>query len=271
MSSIAPNAVAILNTVEPISIFYRDANQDPTAVSNIKLVVYDVGNNAFIDDVATAARIANPALGQYTFDLGGISTETASSQKLLFLWTADNQPATVQTIAVVSVLTMMSIGQLQNQIDKSRKEVDDDPDEPLFLGYSTFQLLSYLEGGLSLINSFQPTIGWNTVDSFPQAVHGQTLIDAAMLVGIHSQELFAIDTDIPNFSNQGNVFVIEHFPKLESFANSLWQQLMFIVPRMKMQFVNIGSIHVEAGPNYRLMQLLTAASAGSLFRNGFVA
>jgi hypothetical protein len=72
-------------------------------------------------------------------------------------------------------------------------------------------------------------------------------------------------------SNQGNVFVIEHAPKLEAFANKLWTYLDKLVPQMKLQYVNTGSLHIEAGPNFRLAALLAASPTGGLFRNTFVA
>lgn len=272
MSIIAVNTVAIMNTIEPVAIFVRDANGDPVDATNLSLTIMTTGNTVLIAKYIATSRIENPVLGKYVFDLGndpGFDVETGTAQKLLFLWQADDEPTTVQTVAVVSVLTMMMIGRLQDQIDKSHKEFDEDPDNPVYLGYTPFQLFGYLEGGLQLVSAMQPYPTWGALDSFPLQIHGQVVVDAAILVGIHSQELYAIDTDIPNFSNQGNVFVIDHFPKLESYANALWARLEKIIPLMKLQYVSTGSLHIEAGPNFRLAQLLMASPSGANFRNVF--
>lgn len=273
MTIIASSIVAVMNAVEPVTIYVRDADGNPVAASNLKLTVFDMGGNVFVDSFTASTRITNPTLGVYQFPLGGDPTgkETMQAQRLIFFWQADGQPNTTQRVAVVSIMTMDMMGRLQEQIDKSHKDVEEDPDNPVFLGYTAANLLGYLEGGLSFINAWQPYPTWNTIDMFPTMTHGQILVYAAELVGIDSQELYAVDTDIPNFSNQGNAFVIEHYPKLEAYANKLFQYLDKLVPQMKLQYVNTGSLHIEAGPNFRLAALLAASPNGGLFRNTFTA
>ena len=84
-----------------------------------------------------------------------------------------------------------------------------------------------------------------------------------------SQELFAIDTDIPGYNDQGNSFVIQHQPQLASYLSWLSSRLDKLIPMLKLNFVSAGSLHIEAGPNFRLAQLINAAPAGALFRNVF--
>lgn len=262
-----------MNTTEDVSISVRDAEGNPVAASNLKLTVFTADSQVFIPSYVAAGRITNPSLGQYVFTLGGdpLMAETNTAQTLMFLWQADNQPSTTQQVNVVTIMTMSLLGRFQDQIDKSHKDVEEDPDNPVYLGYTTWQLLMYLYGGLGIIDSFQPSPTWPSLDAFPVVPYGQVLIDAGMLVGIHSQELYAVDTDIDQWSNQGNTFVISHFAKLEAFANTLWAQLQVLVPQLKLQFVNSGSLHIELGANYRLAQLLTASPSGGLFRGTFVA
>lgn len=71
-------------------------------------------------------------------------------------------------------------------------------------------------------------------------------------------------------SDQGNVFVIDHQPKLASVLNTTWTRLTQMVPLMKRHYLMNGAVRVEAGPNLRFQALLDAAPSGSTFRNWFV-
>jgi hypothetical protein len=85
-----------------------------------------------------------------------------------------------------------------------------------------------------------------------------------------SQSMYAIDNDIPQWSDQNAAFVITHYTQMAQHLNWLTQRLDRLIPQFKLHFVQSGSMHMMAGPNYRLAQLVAAAPSGSLFRNFFV-
>ena len=162
------------------------------------------------------------------------------------------------------------MGKLRLEIDKAIKFVHSsgDPDEGCYLGYTDGQLVQYLENGIQVINAYQPS-GCFTFESFPYNAFCWILIEAALMTGVMSQQLFAVDTDVPSWSDQGNAFVIQHQPQLAAFLNFVTQRLDKMIPMMKLNFVSSGSLHIEAGANFRLTTLINAAPSGSLFRNTF--
>lgn len=230
-----------------------------------------------------ATRIIKPVgtTGQYYILWGDITapentpdqTESNVAKDLMFHWRASAGVGTeelnvVQGTKIVSAKTMRLANELALRIDKSFKFVDEDSSEPIYLGYTDWMLIAFLEGGLGWINGMQPYPIWSCVDAFPD-VHRRILIDAAIIDALTSQELLAVDVDI-NYSDQGNVFTIDRQPKLSAILNTTWNRLVQTVPPMKRQYINSGAVRVEAGPDYRFQQLLSAAPSGSLFRNLFV-
>ena len=219
-------------------------------------------------------RIVNPSTGNYYIDWGdptapGGSTETNMPGLLAFLWKANvigqEQESVVQNACIASVHTLTYLPPFRDLIDKCRKAVDD---ESCFLGYTDSQLLGYLDQGLSIINAYEPYPTFNTIDNFPrQFIY--ILLESGLIAGVMSQQLFAIDTDIPNYSDQGNTFVIQHAPQLANVLNQTTARLDKLIPLMKLKLVQTGSLHIEAGNNFRLATLVEASPFGSLFRNIF--
>jgi len=181
---------------------------------------------------------------------------------------ASDELIVCQNIKVITHRICALLQKLRLQIDKALKLVKDDPESPCFLGYTNGQLATYLEHGLHIINAYQPS-GVFTLDNYPFSAYEFTLIEASLMAGVMSQELFAVDTDVPNWSDQGNAFVIQHQPQLAQYLNWLSQRLDKMIPMLKLNFVSSGSLHIEAGPNFRLAALIDAAPSGSLFRNVF--
>jgi len=151
-------------------------------------------------------------------------------------------------------------------IDKTHKFVDSNPNDPCYLGYSNGQLWQYLSGGMQIINSYQPYVSFS-FSTFPYGTYDFILLETSLLAGLLSQQLFAVDTDIPQWNDSGNAFVLSHSPQIAQYVNFLSQRLDKLIPQFKLHFVNSGSIHVQMGPNYRLQQLIDAAPGGALFRN----
>lgn len=283
-----PIELVLRNTVERIDIFVTDAEGNAIDATGLQLQVFDQDENLLIQDdffvgygdpATPPTHIVKPigTVGQYYFPFGDASFDannsTATIGEYLFLWKvtggAGAEPVNIVQVAkVVSVRTMRWLPKLRLIIDKAVKAVDDDPDDPVFVGYTDSMLIQFLEGGLGWINAFQPYPMWGGIDAFPDA-HWRVLLDAAVCDALTSQEIFAVDTDI-NYSDQGNTFVVDHQPKLSAILNTTWQRLATMVPPMKRHYVQSGAVRIEAGPSFRFAALLSAAPTGSLFHNAFV-
>lgn len=274
--------LVLLQTTERIYIKLTDADTgDVVDASQLSLRLTDLGNNTiytdnFITPPTAGTRIEHPSTGVYFFPIGDqtvvVNTETNSPRDLLAIWSikvgtdADN---IVQSIKIITPYVLDLVGSLRRQIDKAVKKVTEDPDHPCFLGYTEKALVEYLEGGLATWNMYEPYPTFCSLDDFPR-LYKQGLIEAALIVGVQSQELFAIDQDIPNYSAQGAAFVIQHQPQLAQFATRIAQKLDKLIPIAKLKFVRSGSIHTEIAPNARLQTLINMAPNGALFRNFFI-
>lgn len=281
-SSILWTAIAEGTPGEFISIEYIDPstpNSPLTITRTGSLISISLATNAGLAIISTAASIIAAVVAETTVTeivtvslptgqtgLGVVGPVTAinlsggvdASEELLIC----------QNVKIISHRICALLQKLRLQIDKAIKFVQNDPDDPCFLGYTDGQLVTYIEQGLQIINAYQPS-GSFTIDNYPYTTYEFTLTEASLLAGVMSQELFAIDTDVPNWSDQGNTFVIQHQPQLAQYLTWLSQRLDKIIPMLKLNFVSSGSLHIEAGPNFRLAQLIDAAPSGSLFRNVF--
>lgn len=296
MVAINANPVELvkLNTRERIDIALFDDDDNPIDASELRLTVTDLGDSVlyeddFFDPPTNGGRIVKPTgtTGRYYIEWGDPNasqntpnqTETNAPGDLIFCWQVVGAAGTeeenvVQVAKVVTSRTMRLLPYFRLLLDKVVKEVDDDPDSPCFLGYTDAMLIMFLEGGLETINAYQPYPCFQTLDHFcalTRDKYKQILLEAGLLAGVISQQLFAVDTDIPNYSDQGNAFVIQHQPQLAAFFNQISQRLDKIIPQMKLHFVDYGMVHIEAGPNFRLAQLINAAPHGATFRNVFFA
>lgn len=258
-----------------------DLESDGTAVdaTRIGVKVTDLAGTVFLDEewsppAPSDARIEHPSTGRYLVRFGLDPNETANARTFLVTWSIEvdaDGDNVVQTLQVVSAYTMMLIGKLRRQIDKARKQVIDDPatGRACFLGYDDKDLLEYLQGGLSTWNMYEPYPTFSSLENFP-AIYHQGLVEAALLVGVGSQRLFAVDSDVPNYSAQGAAFVINHQQALAEHLNYLAQRLDKLIPIAKLKLVRSGSLHTELMPNARLQTLINMSPGGAIFRNFFV-
>lgn len=171
-----------------------------------------------------------------------------------------------KNVKIISQRVCSLIGKFRLLIDKTNKLVNSDPTDPCYLGYTNGQLCNYLDWGLQIINSYQPYVAF-TLNTFPFGGYDFILLESSLLAGLMSQQLFAVDTDIPQWNDSGNSFVILHSQQLAQYANWLSTRLNTLIPAFKLHHISNGSIHIQAGPNYRLQTLISAAPSGSLFRN----
>lgn len=284
--------LVIKDSVKRLDLVVTDDNGELIDAEEVTIVLTDMGDNVLYSDSLTdppdppgETRIQNPSVGRYYFPIGDQTLfpletdgdenlETSEAGEIIAQWTVipevDGETIdTIQLVKVVSARTLSWVPKLRLIIDKSAKIVDDNLDDPCFLGYTDPMLVQFLEQGLTLINMHPPYPVWNSVDEFPD-IHWGLLIDAATCVALTSQELFAVDTDV-SYSDQGNVFAIDHQAKLSAILNATWTRLTTMTPHMKRQYLRNGSVRVEMGPNFRLQQMISAAPAGSTFRNTFIA
>jgi hypothetical protein len=154
-------------------------------------------------------------------------------------------------------------------IDKLVKRVM--PEQNCFLGYTDGMLICFLVMGLHMLNEYEPYPMWGTLESYPLEYHSDILIKAALYVGLISQTLFAIDTDVPSFSDQGHSFVLQHASPLAAFVQNLRAELDKLIPIFKLKFVNSGTIGLEVRMNAAYYTLLTSAPTGSVFRSYWLA
>jgi hypothetical protein len=190
----------------------------------------------------------------------------------LFEWTFTDaahpgeESRLLQSVYVVPSSMLQLLPLLRLEIDKAAKLTD--PASGCFLGYTDENLIQFLVGGLQTINQYQPSVFFSP-DTFPYQSHGSVLVWAAMMWGVMSQMLFAIDSDVPQFNDQGAAFVINHQQPLANYLSQMALRLDREIPLFKLHFVRSGTVVTEMGPNYRMAQLLAAAPSGALFRGVF--
>ena len=276
LTALNQSLISLVNTTARAAITVEDSTGATTDPWSIHLDFMDLGGGIIFSDDWTStnvpARIQHNSIGKFYVDLGSIlpNTETSTIGEFLVNWqiallNGGTISSVLQKVKFISARTASFLPELKLMIDKSRKLVQ--PSNEVYLGYSEDQLIGYLQGGLSEINAYQPSVTF-TLESYPLEQR-QILVNAALIVGVTSQQLYAIDTDIPNYNDQGTSFAISHQPQLAAFLNSLTARLDKLIPMMKLQYLNSGSIHVQQGPNFKLTQLVQAAPSGALFRNAY--
>jgi len=244
--NLATNGSGVVTTIanDIITILADVNNEDAVAASEIVLVTLSTGSDG-TDLVSSVVQ---------TYLVGGSD--------------GSEEESLCENVRVITPRVCSLTHKLRLQIDKVIKNVlsSGDPTTSCYLGYTEGQLVQYIEGGLQIINAYQPS-GVFTFDNYPYSGYEFTLIETSLMAGVMSQQLFAIDTDVPNWSDQGNSFVIQHSQSLAAYLNWLSTRLDKMIPLMKLNFVRSGSLHIEVGPNMRLAALIEAAPSGSLFRN----
>ena len=190
-------------------------------------------------------------------------------QRYVFKWTYQKNVA-AETVFAVSYLFVITTNiyswfpRLRIQLDKSMKVQDRS-----FIGFLDSQLLYFLQGGLDNINMFPPMTSM-FLEQWPQAF-GQLLIDAATVVGLYSQKLFSVDTDVQTFSDQGFSYTVDHFSRLNTVLTELLTNVNATLTRFKWEYSGGPSVIVQSVPYFPMGILLSTAAPGSLFRNLFVA
>lgn len=226
--------------------------------------------NYFPVPIPDDRRVTHPATGKYQIEWGVEDDETDSVGPLLFNWTLRQTEGSehvyrTQLVEVVSARTLSLLPRFRLMVDKSLKVVI--PEQWCTLGFSDAQLVVYLQMGLARINAAQPYVGWATIDDFPLEYYFEILVRSATLSALDSQAMFANDTDILSYSDQGHSFVITHFSQLKAMRDALATELARDIREFKLHFVRSGSIGAEFRLGWAFYQTLSASPPGSLFRN----
>lgn len=271
---VEPSVIILMNTIGRISITIQNTAEADTDPSELQLDVLDLGGTVRVSDTwpAPSARIVRTAVGKFYINFGDLlpNEETNYPYEWVFNWRVTMVPGgpqtqSIQKVKVISAKMASLIPDLRILIDKSRKLVA--PSSECFLGYTEANLVTYLQAGLEEINAYQPSLTFR-IENFPFE-YRQILVDAGLVVGVISQQLFAIDTDIPSYNDNGTAFVITHQAQLAAFLNQMTQRLDRLIPQMKLQLLQPGAVHIKMGPSFRLNTLISAAPGGALFRNLF--
>ena len=249
------------------------------AVGELDLEITDLGGDVVYSESywpspidPTSRRVGHPSVGKYGLTYGDRTSESDTSGTYLANWhlrqnkTAENVYAT-QVLEVVSPRTLSLLPSLRLAVDKTVKPCL--AAENCFLGYTDSQLLICLKLAVSFLNSFQPYPCWSSLDAYDIINYGEILIHAAMYQLITAQGLFAIDTDIPSFNDQGHSFVLVHFAGLEQVANRLLNDLNKRVPDMKRHHVQTGSLGMELNMSYLSYRGISTMPFGALYRNTY--
>jgi hypothetical protein len=259
----------------PIDIVEQKlSNGDPKG--ELDLSVTDLGNTSIYEesyypkDIPAKNRIKHGSTGTYYINYGTEDDETTSAGTLLFNWHARVTDTSediyrTQVVEIVHPRVLALLPKFRLLIDKTVKNVM--PAQNCFLGYTDGMLICYLSLGLNMLNEYEPYPMWGTIQSFPIEYHSDILLKAALYVGLISQTLFAIDTDVPAFSDQGHSFVLQHAAPLAAFVQNLRAELDKLIPIFKLKFVNSGTLGVEVRLNAAYYSLLTSAPTGSIFRS----
>lgn len=213
-------------------------------------------------------RIIHNGIGQYYIRISPIDITFPGTY--LFNWHARYNESSddiyrTQVIQVVSPRVLSLLPTLRLMIDKSIKRVV--PESECWLGFSDGQLVLYLMQGLSYINSKPPYPVWNFLEDYPIELYSDVLIRSSLYIGIISQSMFAIDTDIPSYSDQGHSFVLQHFQPLNTMMARIGGELDKQIPDLKRKFVRSGTAMVETRLGYLWYNLIASSPSGSLFRN----
>lgn len=263
----------------PIDIL-EESMADGTPKGYLELEVTDLSNSSLFSasyyppDIPKSTRLLKTSgtTGRYEIRWGTGDDETDTAGNYLFNWTArvnetEDEMQRTQVLIVVSPSVLSLLPHLRLLIDKTIKPTV--PDEYCFVGYTDSQLLMFLVQGLTYINGRPPYPAWARLDDFPVELYSDVLIKSALYTGLISQSIFAIDTDVPSYSDQGHSFVLAHFQPLNTLATNLRQELDKYIPEVKHKFVRMGRASVELRMGYAFYQMLVSAPPGGTFRNWY--
>jgi len=274
------------NSKAVISITFQDENGNPQNID--ETILADGSGSGELDlEITNAAgtviysetywpitypdnrRISNPSTGRYQITFGTEDNETDSSGVLLANWHLRKNSSSediykTQVCDIVSPKVLSLLPRFRLLIDKTVKIVN--PAEYCNLGYTDAQLTIYLQAGLARINEVQPYPMWSSLEAFPIDTAWEILCRSALVFGLDSQILWAVDTDVQSFASQGESLVQTHYVPLKALRDSLAMELDRHVREFKLQYVRSGTLGAQLGIGLSWYHMLSSAPSGSIFR-----
>jgi len=217
-------------------------------------------------------RIKHLGTGHYGIKWGEAENETSSSGTLLFNWNArvnkdSEEFFRTQITETVSGRVLSLLPRFRLMLDKSIKVIN--PEQFCNLGYSDSQLIMYLNCGKDRINQAQPYVTWMTLDQFPIEHGSELLMSSSLISALESQYLFAVDTDVQSFSDQGHSFVLTHFAPIKSLYDTLSSSLPQRIREFKLHYVQSGTVMTEFRIGWGFWQTVASSPPGTYFRNHY--
>jgi hypothetical protein len=230
---------------------------------------YPLYTEAFFPDPPPLPRLTHRGTGLYDLTWGE-GSETSCPGTYLFNWHSRQNGSSedvyrTQVMEIISPRVLSLLPSLRLMLDKVVKS--NYPAKGCYLGFTDGMLLIYLRLGLALISEAQPYPSWCRLDDFPLETFSNILLKAAIYQGVTSQLMFAIDTDVPSFSDSGHSFVLQHAGPLSAYLSHLKQELDAAIPHFKRHFVNSGTLGAEVRMDQAWAAMLSAAPSGSLFKS----
>lgn len=174
-----------------------------------------------------------------------------------------------QLIRVVPYRYFRLIDILRLQVDKARKSLTTAAvtgRKSSSFGYSDAWLSVYLDMGANLINTIPPYTGM-TVMNFDQSATW-LLIQAATLIALESQQIFAVDTDYA-YSLGGNSLTIDHVGKIaQVYGNPLISQFFEMLTKYKQKFRSKGTVMVQMQYSFSIGRFFSEVPSGFFSRWG---
>lgn len=256
------------SSTKRIKCFFQDS-QDPGVPydpESLSAVIYDRLGEEVRTITYNPGAIHREKEGSYYYDF---TTPLGTANDFAFSWSYENSSSSggasgMSYLHVIPLTTYRLFPQLRNWVNKSSKMVG-----LTGVGYTDSNLFIYLTHAVQEINSVQPITNLRLTD-FPIAQFGSLLVESAVIIALYSQGGFAIDTDIPTYSDQGTSLNLDHWNRIQAYITSLATKLSPQLKLMKMDYMSTGSILFQSGPNLPFRWLISAAPSG-LFRNLFTA
>lgn len=231
--------------------------------------------NGFTDTsgLSQPTRIVRRDVGKYYYPFGMFGTESTQCGLYQAIWdyrVSDqfDYETDWQLVRVIPPSILDVLNDTRLILDKALKYYNEKTPTPTRIGYSMGMLVQYLELGLSYINNTPPYPTWATLEIFPRA-YKSLLVRSAVMHGLLSQYLYAVDTDIDNYNDNGISYVKQHAPKLFQALQSMKEDLKQEIPKFKTQFVSIGSVVMRNTISYRFDTILENAPNGATLRGFF--
>jgi hypothetical protein len=202
-----------------IRILDKDNQLLTTDPEKIRLSVYDDSETVIyageFPDPGSGTEIKKREDGAYYYLL--TSDEKSLKEYMLFwniyIGTGYTNLDVFQYAKIARVRALMLLPNLRNQLDKSQKDVNET------YGWADDQLYLLLDGAVQEINKANTRVNY-TLGNFPIDNWWQLLIDGATILGLISQGIFSIDSDL-TYTDQGITFTVAHSGDINTYLGVL--------------------------------------------------